>query len=225
MNQKINFLFRDFNIIVACKKLYKQYGEEYGYSDKIQFNKMSMNELRSFVTIFTQLDYENSTARQTYKVLTNGKDFVCDYNKKKQIQKKLNREFSRRYSKDFVLLYNFVDSEIIRDEKWLGDIRYTIWSYNLEKSSSEFKSFILAYRIYQYCKREMINVVKFIELYNMANEFSSRYLYNEEDDENDENTKNKKIMFAHQMIENPNAELPSLMFKSENLSTDNKKRG
>ena len=90
--------------------------------------------------------------------------------------------------------------EIIKNEKWLGERRYTVWSYRLSENESEFQSFLLAYRLYQKSKKLGIDVSGMIEICQMIYSSFSYYLTCGKTDK--EETK-KRIMFAHQMIENP----------------------
>lgn len=200
MQKKINFQYRDFNITKYCHKLYEHYGEDYGYSDKLDFAKMSMDELRGFVTVFNQLDYENSIARQTYRVLSEGEEFIYDYTKKKIIQNKLNEEFDRRYNDDIVRLYKFLDKEIIKNEKWRGERRYEVWDYNVSMNSPEFRSFLLAYRLYQKAKNIGAKVSDILDIVQMMHSCFSHYLTFRNMDKKEIK---KRVMLAHQAIENP----------------------
>ena len=200
MQKKINFQYRDFNITKYCRNLYERYGEDYGYSDKLNFAKMSINELRGFVTVFNQLDYENSIARQAYRTLSNGEEFAYNYAKKKVIQDKLNKEFDRRYSDDIVMLYKFLDKEIIKNEKWTGERRYAIWDYNVSMDSPEFRSFLLAYRLYQKAKNIGAKVSDILDIVQMMHSCFSHYLTFRNMDEKEIK---KRVMLAHQAVENP----------------------
>ena len=210
MKNNVNFRFRDFNSVAFCKKIYESYGEDYLYSENLSFRNMSMDDLRRYVTVFNQLDYDSSDARQTFRVISGGKDFVYDYDKKTAIQDKLNKEFDKRYNDDIVTLYKFIDQKVLKNEKWLGERRYIVFDYHVDVNyGAEFRTFLLAYRLYNKCQKIGIKISDIIDICKMMSSGSSAsYLYN---GELDEHKVSKKVLFAHQMIENPDEDYEEIL--------------
>jgi len=159
--------YGEFNVVEFCKKIYESYRKDYLYSDNLSFRNMSMDDLRSYVTVFNQLDYNNSDAKKVYRIMSSGEDYEYDYNKKKKIQDKLNLEFDRRYDDELVMLYKFIDNEVIKPEKWLGERRYAIWDYHIDTSSTEVRAFFAAYRLYMKSKELKIKASDMIDIYQM----------------------------------------------------------
>ena len=159
--------YDEFNVVEFCKKIYENHGKDYLYSDNLSFRNMSIDDQRSYVTVFNQLDYDNSDARKVYRVMSGGEDYEYDYNKKKKIQDKLNLEFDRRYDDELVMLYKFIDNKVIKSEKWLGEKRYAIWDYHIDTYSVEVRAFFAAYRLYMKSKELKIKASDMIDIYQM----------------------------------------------------------
>jgi len=184
--------YDEFNVVEFCKKIYEDYGKDYFYSEKLNFQNMSIDDLRSYVTVFNQLDYDNTDAKRVFLIMSGGENYEYDYSKKKKIQDKLNNEFDRRYGDDFVMLYKYIDDKVIKAEKWRGERRYAIWDYHIDSYSSEFESFFLTYKLYMKSKELGIKASDIVTICQMLN---TRSFYNIVKHENKD--------LAQMIIDNP----------------------
>lgn len=134
---------------------FDRFGKDFWKPEK-KFSEMSLNELRSYVTMFNQLHYSSS---MPIKV-------EISYEEESKVRDNLNKEFDKRVGKDFLALYNLYDKHLHEPEKWTGEIRYKFFSYKVEDNGySEMQNFYTAYKLLWFAKERNIKVEDIVEMF------------------------------------------------------------
>lgn len=134
---------------------FKKFGEDFWKPEK-KFSEMSLNELRSYVTMFNELNYSDA---MPVKV-------EISYEEKSKVRDSLNKEFDKRVGKEFLSLYNLYDKHIHEPEKWSGEIRYKLFSYKVnDYGYSEMSNFYTAYKLLWFAKERNIKVEDIVEMF------------------------------------------------------------
>ena len=134
---------------------FQKLGEDFWKPEK-KLSEMSLDELRSYVTMFNELDYSDS---MPIKV-------EISYEEKSKVRDNLNKEFDKRVGKDFLSLYNLYDKHLHKPEKWTGEIRYKLFSYIVSGHSySEMSNFYTAYKLLWFAKERNIKVDDIVEMF------------------------------------------------------------
>ena len=181
MEKKINFRFRDFNVKKYVLKRYKAYEKDFCKPEK-PFAEMSLDELRSYVTMFTKLRYSSYIPVEV----------TLSYGEEREIKESLNKEFDRRVGEDFLKLYNLYDNKLNKPEKWTGEIRYALLSYNMSGHSyTEMSNFYTAYKLLWFAKERGIKVDDIVEMFTT---FSRACYWNLDDDSNKDNLLKTQII-------------------------------
>lgn len=135
---------------------FDRFGQDFWKPEK-KFSEMTLDDLRAYVTMFNELDYLSS---MPIKVET------PNYDEKSKVIDELNKEFDKRVGKDFLTLYNLYDEHINRPEKWLGDIKYRLFSYKVSGHSYlEMSNFYTAYKLLWFAKERNIKVDDIVEMF------------------------------------------------------------
>lgn len=134
---------------------FQKYGKDLWKPEK-KFSEMTLSGLRSYVTMFSYLHYPS---KMPIKV-------EIPYDEEKTIIDDLNKEFDKRVGKDFLALYNLYDKHLNKSEKWLGEIKYKLFSYKVSGHSySEMSNFYTAYKLLWFAKEKGIKVEDIIEMF------------------------------------------------------------
>ena len=135
---------------------FDRFGQDFWKPEK-KFSEMTLSEVRSYVTMFNELDYSSS---MPVKVET------PNYEEKSKIRDNLNKEFDKRVGKDFLALYNLYDEHLNKSEKWSGEIKYRLFSYKVSGHSySEMSNFYTAYKLLWFAKEKGIKIGDIIEMF------------------------------------------------------------
>ena len=134
---------------------FQKFGEDFWKPEK-KLSEMSLDELRSYVTMFNELGCSDS---MPIKV-------EISYEEKSKVRDNLNKEFDKRVGKDFLSLYNLYDEHLHKSEKWLGEIRYKLFSYKVSGHSySEMSNFYTAYKLLWFAKERNMKVDDIVEMF------------------------------------------------------------
>ena len=135
---------------------FDRFGQNFWKPEK-KFSEMALSEVRSYVTMFNELDYSSS---MPVKVET------PNYEEKSKIRDNLNNEFAKRVGKDFLAIYNLYDTHLNSPEKWTGEIRYKFFSYKVtDNGYSEMQNFYTAYKLLWFAKEKNIKVEDIVEMF------------------------------------------------------------
>lgn len=133
---------------------FQKYGKDFWKPEK-KFSEMSLDELRSYVTMFNKLGYTSCPVR-----------VEIPYEEESKIIDNLNKEFDKRVGKEFLSLYNLYDKHINKPEKWSGEIRYKLFSYKVSGHSySEMSNFYTTYKLLWFAKERNIKVEDIVEMF------------------------------------------------------------
>ena len=145
---------KQFDIKKYIMDRFQKFGEDFWKPEK-KLSEMSLDELRSYVTMFNELGYTSFPVQ-----------VEIPYEEKAKIRDNLNREFDKRVGKDFLSLYNLYDSTLHKPEKWTGEIRYALLSYKVSGHSySEMSNFYTAYKLLWFAKERNIKVDDIVEMF------------------------------------------------------------
>lgn len=146
----------DFDVEKYIWDRYEKFKEDFAKPEK-NFSEMSLEELRSYVTMFNDIGYS-----KLIPVKPN-----LSYEEKSKIQDLLNAEFDKRVGSDFVKIYNLYDKDLNAPEKWGGDIRYKLLSYKMTGHSyTEMSNFLTTYKVLWFAKERNIKIDDIIDLFN-----------------------------------------------------------
>lgn len=130
-------------------------GQDFWKPEK-KFSEMTLSELRSYVTMFNELDYSSSMPVKVENP---------NYEEKSKIRDNLNKEFDKRVGKDFLAIYNLYDKHLNSPEKWTGEIRYKFFSYKVSDNGySEMRNFYTAYKLLWFAKERNIKIEDIVEI-------------------------------------------------------------
>lgn len=134
---------------------FQKFGEDFWKPEK-KLSEMSLDELRSYVTMFNQLHYSSSTPVKV----------KISYEEELKVRDDLNKEFDKRVGKDFLSLYNLYDKHLHEPEKWTGEIRYKFFSYKVtDNGYSEMQNFYTAYKLLWFVKERNMKVDDIVEMF------------------------------------------------------------
>lgn len=134
---------------------FQKFGEDFWKPEK-KLSEMSLDELRSYVTMFNQLHYSSG---MPVKV-------KISYEEELKVRDDLNKEFDKRVGKDFLSLYNLYDKHLHEPEKWTGEIRYKFFSYKVtDNGYSEMQNFYTTYKLLWFVKERNMKVDDIAEMF------------------------------------------------------------
>ena len=134
---------------------FQKFGEDFWKPEK-KLSELSLDELRSYVTMFNELDYSSSMPIEV----------EISYEEKSKVRDNLNKEFDKRVGKDFLSLYNLYDKHLHEPEKWTGEIRYKFFSYKVtDNGYSEMQNFYTAYKLLWFVKERNMKVDDIVEMF------------------------------------------------------------
>ena len=146
---------KQFNTEKYIMDRFDRFGKDFWKPEK-KFSEMTLSELRSYVTMFSDLHY---SSKMPIKV-------EILYEEESKVIDDLNKEFDKRVGKDFLTLYNLYDEHLNRPEKWSGEIRYRLFSYKVSGHSySEMSNFYTAYKLLWFAKEKGIKVEDIVEMF------------------------------------------------------------
>jgi len=143
-------------------EIYKERVELYGRTRECvlpekELSKMTLKELRKYVTFFIELDYDSYHGEYSglYKIIS--------YGEKKDITEKLNKEFNKRAGDEFVKLYDYLD-KIHNREKWDVEQRFHLMTLTNRKGFTPLQICKGILEILKVKKLNVDNIIKMLEL-------------------------------------------------------------